>query len=116
MARDPYTGASSDLGPLFNKPLARTSDPLPSHLAAKEIRSTGAHGRQCDEVEAALREYIELYGTAPTTRELANDDPGVTHIYGRRLSDLADAGRVKRCAQRKCRFGPTKATTWETVR
>jgi hypothetical protein len=116
MSRDPYTGTSSDLGPLFSKPIARTTDPVSSHLAAKEIRDNGGHARQCDEVFESLREYVDLYGTPPTTRELSNGDEGVVRVYGKRLSDLEHAGRVRRAGMRSCRLGKRLATTWECVR
>lgn len=103
MARDPYSGQSTLIGPLFDRPRARSSDPETSHIAAARHRESGRLNESQIEALRRLREYEALYGSPATCHELARKDPE-THKrdhddyaeLSRRMSELERAGFVTR--------------------
>lgn len=125
MARSIYTGEHDSAGPLFDqtiRPPVRTSDPESSHQAARRLKQSGALGDGCRETLQALRDYLELWGSTPTTAELAGGDAALVHHYGRRLPDLREAGLVSnpcgadgRAIKRQCRLTGSACMTWEPV-
>lgn len=119
MPRNAYTSQHDTpvSGGLWDiRPAARTVDPETSKDSARALKRSGKQAAQCAEVLAALREYIETWGDSPTCVELANGDAALVHIFGRRLPDLREAGRVVNAGKRQCRITGRQAMTWELWR
>ena len=87
--------------------LRRTTDPVSSHAAARELVESGHHGKQCTGVLYAL---VDNPGV--TSRELADISGIDLAILFRRLPDLEKHGVVSRGTIRKCKKGNRLATTW----
>lgn len=83
--------ANGALQPTGDFVLARRTDPMSSHRAARAIVKSGARKRQADAVLEALRCY-----DGSTTRELAELAGLDRYMVGRRMPELAREGRVKR--------------------
>jgi hypothetical protein len=123
VARSIYTGEHDSAGPLFDRPirpLARTSDPETSHESARRVKKSGALAAGCWDTMAALRQYLALWGSPPTTAELAGGDAALIHLYGRRLPDLREAGLVRNPSwadgqpmKRRCAKTGSSCMTWE---
>lgn len=119
MPRNAYTKHHDApvVGGLFDiRPTARTVDPDTSKDAAKALKRSGRQAAQCADVLARLREYIDAWGEAPTCAELADGDAALIHVFGRRLPDLREAGRVVNAGKRQCRKTGRQAMTWEAWR
>lgn len=93
-------------------PMARKSDPVTSHQAARRVRESGRASSNRDRIHACLA----LHGDAVTAIELlgrmGEDDPIDRHEISRRLPELEREGRVKRGPRRLCRVRGTSMTTW----
>jgi len=87
--------------------LRRSSDPFPSHAAARELVESGHHGKQCTGVLLAL---VDNPGV--TSRELADICGIDLAVIFRRLPDLEKGGVVSRGTIRKCKSGHRLASTW----
>lgn len=91
------------------RPLARRTDPVTSHEAAREIAGS----------VAALETWAaECVASAPglTQRELgARFCPDDLRRIGRRLSECARKGLIKRGPVRKCSITGRSAETWWPV-
>lgn len=72
-------------------PRSRTTDPLSSHAAADRMERSGAIGRQCAQVLAAIRATPGL-----TSGELSARHGIDRHVCGRRCPDLERRGLVRR--------------------
>jgi hypothetical protein len=106
--------------PLFNRsndrssrqarhaPLARTTDPLSSHLAATAITASGRRDSQKREILEALRSQ----SAAATSMELAHAAGIDRYVGARRLPDLARDGAVGRGPMRECEVSGRLAITW----
>lgn len=92
---------------LLDSPMARTTDPISSHLAADEVKQSGARAKQARAVLVGLRKYPGL-----TSRELSLAMGADRVMVARRLPDLADAGEVERGEMRKCQIVGRLAQTW----
>ncbi|MFQ5506958.1 MAG: hypothetical protein ACE5F1_19475, partial [Planctomycetota bacterium] len=106
-----------DLGPLFDniRTPARTTDPGTSHEAARHLKQGGQLTAQAQATLEALREWLELWGSPPTSHELAGTDLKLRYLYARRLPDLEAAGLVVRDSSRTCRITSRRAMTWRTA-
>lgn len=97
---------------------ARSTDPLPSHRAAREVVETGTLNAQCAEALATLREVTDLHGDPPTTAEMArshgeSDFHKYVRIYGKRLPDLRRRELVRNAERpRRCMVNGNDAMTW----
>lgn len=89
--RNPYSGQSNSLGPLFDLPskqLARKTDTPSSHRAAETITRIAAASQR----ERVLRLVEALPGL--TSAELAQRSGLDRHMVARRLADLKNLGLV----------------------
>lgn len=86
-------------------PLARSSDPITSHLAAAEVRGSGAERSQAAKVLAALVETPGL-----TDLELASRHGLDRYVVGRRTSWLRTRGYLTDGQPRTCRVSGRLAT------
>ena len=89
-------------------PLARSTDPESSRLAADAVTASGARASQKRAILAALSTQTEPL----TSLELAHAMGMDRYIVARRLPDLARDGRVERAPMRECREGHRPAITW----
>jgi hypothetical protein len=92
-------------------PLAAAGDPVSSHLAAAEMRSSGRLDSQKREILAWLR----AHGTAVTSMELAHAASIDRYIVARRLPDLERDRQVMRGAMRECEVSGRLAITWRAA-
>lgn len=93
-----------DLG----RPVARLSDPRPSHQAAAEVTASGQRQAQASRVLEMLRRFPLC-----TSLELAEASGIDRYIVARRLPELEAARLVSRRTARICSYGKRLATTWE---
>lgn len=95
--------------PLFRNPIAARDDPGSSHVAAENITSSGARGRQARAVLALVKQLPHA-----TAVELAVASGGRLDRYqvNRRLADLMHAGLVEQGDQRLCKVRQTLMCTW----
>jgi hypothetical protein len=99
------------------QPRARESDPLSSHLAAREVKESGRLGKQQAEVLAAVKRWPGL-----TSAELASrmaQERGcawfsLRHMVARRLPDLEPIFIVKG-KMRRCSMTTHSAVEWWPV-
>ena len=95
--------------------LARTTDPVSSHLAAREHVESGRNESQKDEVLEMVR-LAFMFATKPiTSRELAAMFNAERYMVARRLADLKRDHLViqsPRTEMRKCRVSGRLAVTW----
>lgn len=92
---------------LSHSPIARQSDPITSHLSARELSKTGARARQQHAVLVGLKHYTNC-----TSAELAKHIGMERHVTGRRLPELEHAHLVSRGLQRKCEVTGRLSLTW----
>ena len=86
---------------------ARRTDPLSSHLAAAEVEDTGTASDQRAIVLQAVKD-----GPGRTAGELASRLPIDSVQTTRRLSDLCDAGKIRRGNTRECTIKGRQMLTW----
>jgi DNA-binding MarR family transcriptional regulator len=86
--------------------LARSSDPISSHVAGNEAAAFKA---------AHYTEIIKLLEQYPnqTAQEIATHSDLDRYQIGRRLKELETRGQIQRVAIRTCSVGNRIATTWE---
>jgi hypothetical protein len=89
-------------------PLARSSDPLSSHLAADEFTRSGRRGAQ----KRALLSWLRGQSQPMTSAEIALASGMDRHGVARRLPDCERDGSVVRCGMRECRVNRGPALTW----
>lgn len=97
---------------LSQSPVARKGDPASSKRAAQAITNSGKRATQQRHILEMVRQ-----NAGRTAQELAalDPEPGFDrYVYGRRLSELAEAvpPLVKRGEARKCCVTGIKVTTW----
>lgn len=88
---------------------ARTTDPEPSHAAARDLVASGELGRQ-----QALAFELVRRRPGHTSHELADGNTALRYQLARRLPELARPPLmlVKRGPARRCRVTGRLATTW----
>jgi hypothetical protein len=91
-------------------PVARRSDPEPSHSAAREMTSSGRREGQLQGVLALVRKY-----PLSTSLELASRSQFDRYVIARRLPELERAHLVTKRSVRQCTVGNRPATTWEAL-
>lgn len=93
---------------LFDPPMARTTDPDTSHIAAQKMKDTGAMNKQSKWVLDSLKA-----ANGSTYRELAAamglHNP---NACARRLPDLRNKGLVVNGENRVCKVAGNKMQTW----
>lgn len=94
-------------GGVSHTPIARNTDPVTSHIAAQNMKLSGARGKQ---QRIALRAVIEHPGL--TSRELAALCPLDRYQMARRLPELEEAGLVAKGPARECRAGGRPSVVW----
>ena len=107
MARDPYTGQSTDIGPLFHR-----ADPPTSRKAAATLAESGQLTELQQFTLTALREYHQLWGSPCTCEELAGGDRDLYYTYQRRMHELEHRKLVRRAGTKLNESG-REATRWE---
>lgn len=97
---------------LNTNPLARSSDPITSHLAAKEGVESGRIGRNMEMALMALRRNpgvtsaeLSEFRLAPSRQESA-----------RRLPDLEKRGLAEKGVSRTCKVTGRLCVTWWPVK
>ena len=88
-------------------PAARNSDPETSHLAEKEITTSGKRGAQMMLVVEKVKTLIGF-----TSAELAKATGLDRYMVARRLSDARGLDFVMNGDSRKCDVTGKKAMTW----
>lgn len=86
---------------------ARANDPESSFIAAEANEMSGRRRAQKLLTVAAV-----LAHPGSTSRELHELTGIDRHTLGRRLSEVAKDGKIKRGEQRVCTFAKTPAVTW----
>jgi len=89
-------------------PLAATTDPISSHLAAAELTNSGRRASQ----KAAIASWMCGQSRALTSMEIAHAAGLDRHLVARRLPDLERDGLVERGAMRECTVSGRPAITW----
>ena len=84
-------------------PLARSSDPLSSHLAADEVTRSGRR---------ALLAWLRGQTRPMTSAEIAVASGMDRHGVARRLPDLAHDGLEERCSMHDCGVTGRLAINW----
>ncbi len=92
-------------------PLAASSDPISSHIAAAEITSSGRRASQKAEIVAWLRTQERPL----TSMEIAQAAILDRHLVARRLPDLERDGLVERGPMRSCTASGRPAITWKAT-
>lgn len=93
------------------RPIARNTDPVTSHQAAHHMRESGKQGAQLDEVLRLVTAHPHC-----TAFELTDYTELDRYQIQRRLSDLADMGKVKASATgRRCSKSGRNACTWSVA-
>jgi len=91
-------------------PAARNTDPETSHLADKEITTSGKRVAQIMLVVDKLKNLIGY-----TSAELSRDTGLDYHMIARRLPDARGLHLVENGESRKCDVTGKKALTWYPV-
>lgn len=86
---------------------SRTTDPVTSHMAERQMRESGAFARQRDAVLAAVRAHSGL-----TAMELSRESGLDYYLLMRRLNEVETLGHIRRGDRRPCRVTGRAATTW----
>lgn len=91
-------------------PMARTTDPLSSHLAAGEIEGSGRRASQQVEALAAVRKH-----SGSTSHELAEATGLDRYALARRLGEVEERGLIRRGDFRRCAVSGRLVLTWWPV-
>ena len=94
----------------LSSPVARTTDPKQSHLAAAEVTASGRREGQLLAVLALVKKFPRS-----TSLELSRHSSLDRYMVARRLPELEKAGLVAKRAVRECHVGHRPATTWEAI-
>jgi hypothetical protein len=98
-------------------PIAHTSDPPTSHLAATAMQSSGKRAAHKNLVLSLCRRFpgstaIELWKACSAAEKAELKEPQEVR---RRLTDLLHDVAVRQVGMRSCRVRGTKMVTWEAV-
>lgn len=88
-------------------PIARASDPVTSHLAAKEITASGVRFSQQKKVADAVRRH-----PGHTSQELAEMTGLERYMLARRLPECVTARTVRKGEPKHCDITKKLALTW----
>lgn len=105
---------SVQLALLPDQPLARTSDPMPSHIAAAEMLKSAKRETECAAILDALKgsplplSYREVWSRL-------RGRIGEAVEVQRRLNDLRAVGLVANGETRRCRESGRHAQTWRAA-
>lgn len=91
-------------------PVARSTDPVTSHIAAHEITASGVRAEQQAQTVAAVREHPGC-----TMSELARRTGLDRYMLGRRISECETAGVVFRGLKRRCSVTGRMAEPWYAI-
>lgn len=93
-------------------PIARRTDPVTSHIAARAVTESGKREGQCLAILALVRIWPRK-----TSAELARISQGAFDRYqtARRLPELEKAGLVRKGIARTCGVNGTQAHEWEIL-
>ena len=97
------------------QPLARTSDPMPSHIAAAEMLKSAKRETEC----AAILDALKGSSLPLSYREVwsrLRGRIGEAVEVQRRLNDLRAVGLVANGETRRCKESGRVAQTWRIVR
>lgn len=97
----------------LRSPIAASSDPDTSHLAAKAVTESGQREGQLLAVLAVLKKYPRL--TSMELAHHASEPDKMRFICARRLPELERGGLVRRAGKRECSISGMKATIWEAI-
>ncbi len=96
------------------QPLARTSDPMPSHVAAAEMLGSPKRETECAAILDALRtSFLPLSYREVWTRLRGRIGEPVEVM--RRLNDLRFSGLVTNGETRRCQESGRPAQTWKAA-
>ena len=95
---------------LDSQPLARSSDPVTSHLAAEKFTKSGKRQSQKQMVLDAVRSF-----PGRTSAELANLMRVSRYLPARRLPDLKADGLIVVGGMRECRITGERSLTWRSA-
>ena len=103
-------GAGQDAGkvlPVAASRLARSTDPVTSHLAASNVSKTGSAARW-------QRVALDLIRRRPgmTARELENAGGYENGQIRKRLAEVMRGGLIRKGTARTCRVSGRQAATW----
>jgi hypothetical protein len=98
--------------PANRSPLARSSDPVSSHLTAEEVTRSGRRDNQ----KHKLIEWLRRQTQPMTLAEIAVSSGMERHAVARRLPDCERGGPVERCGMRECGAAGRPAITWRATR
>lgn len=93
--------------PNIQTPIARATDPAPSHEAAEHMNASGKRKKQQMAALDMVRRHPGL-----TADELADFGPLDRYQLNRRLPEIETAGLVERAAARPSRITGRNAATW----
>lgn len=91
-------------------PLARSTDPVTSHIAADRLRKSGSIAPQVAETIAAVRAF-----PGRTTHELSVDARMDRYVLAKRVSVAERMGLIQRGAKRPCSITGFPAEPWSPV-
>jgi hypothetical protein len=91
-------------------PIAASTDPESSHIAARDYTASGARGRH----KAQLLNFLRQQTRPLTSFEIARAAGFDRVATARRLPDAARDGTVQRCGMRTCEVTGRPAITWRT--
>jgi len=93
------------------EPIAGNTDPVSSHIAARQITQDGSRGRMKAKVLEALKTY-----PGRTSAELAVAAVMDRYTVARRLPDLMHDGLAEQGEMRKCLVTGRWAVTWRVIK
>lgn len=96
--------------PLDLEPIARTADPITSHLAANALTQSGARAVQKTQVLEGLKRH-----PYSTSAELAQFLGLSRYITGRRLPDLRYDGKAFNVGTAICSVSNRLALLWHSI-
>jgi len=91
-------------------PCSRTSDPLSSKLADKEITLNGTREKQIKQAYEAVKQHRNC-----TSRELSELTGLDRYMLARRLPECNQAVKCSDENMRKCRYSNRSCVTWDLL-
>jgi hypothetical protein len=93
----------------YRPPLARSTDPATSHIAADQVTRSGRRAS----LNQAVLAFLRVSGDSFTYREIAAriGERDAVNVM-RRLNDLRKTGAAEKCGARNCSVNGNLMTTW----
>lgn len=91
----------------YNAPLSHKGDPATSFQAEQKLKDSGALSKQCQQVYEAIKQFPNR-----TAGELEQASGIPYFTIQRRVSQLEDAGYIKRYGKKVCAVKKTSMTVW----